>query len=491
MAKLKYKPPPRPSGIAATDDMQSIPLDVRVGMRQYLDGDLLTALRYFEDSRHPYGLIQKMRVPRQYERVEDIEFYFGRLTEAIDEFEGLDIYPCDWYDAISMYETFDLPYSGIDVTPYLVRIGKVLREKVVTKALPHLCKPIEKRKGGKVRVAYVSPHMRAHNGARWIEGWLKHRSDDIEVTLYNIGPRHWHDETSLQLARHAELYEHLQGPIHNISAHIKSREFDVIVHPAIGMSGVAYQMAALRLAPVQMTAWGHPVTSGLDTVDYYLSSDLMEPENGQDHYLENLVRLPGSGLAYPRITDGPGQKTKQDLGLPDKYLFIAQNVMKLNPQWDFLYKRVQDETGLPLAVIGGMTAGEEVIVKRRFEKVGLNTIWLPRMVRPDYLTALIGCTVSLDPPAWSGGNTTIESIHFGVPLVTLPTEFMRGRHSLCFLKQAGLERFIAKDADDYVRIASEVVKTQERIPDGAAEALYDNVEPVEALNDLFRSCKQQ
>ena len=54
----------------------------------------------------------------------------------------------------------------------------------------------------------------------------------------------------------------------------------VIIYPEVGMDRVSAQLAAQRLAPVQCNAWGHPDTSGLPTLDYYLSSDLMEPPDG-------------------------------------------------------------------------------------------------------------------------------------------------------------------------------------------------------------------
>lgn len=343
---------------------------------------------------------------------------------------------------------------------------------------------MERQEGDKVRVAYISPHMKAHNGARWIEGWVKRHAADIEVNVFNISKDH--DGMSERIGRQSHNYEQLVGEIHSIAGHFRGRKFDVIIHPAIGMSGQATQLACLNLAPVQMTAWGHPVTSGMDSLNYYLSSDYMEPVHGQSHYTERLIRLPGSGLSYPRIMDGPGKKTKEDLGLPDKYMFVAQNVMKLNPQWDHLYQAVQEATGLPIVMQAGQVDSEGTIVRERLQH--LNIVWLPRLPRPDYLTILVNAEVSLDPPAWNGGNTTIEAIYFGTPVVTLPGEFMRGRHAYCFLKEAGLERFIAKDVADYVRIVSEVVKTRERLPIGSAEMLFENEAPVHALDELFRSC---
>ena len=64
------------------------------------------------------------------------------------------------------------------------------------------------------------------------------------------------------------------------------------------MDPLAGRLAAQRLAPVQCVAWGHPETTGMPTLDYFLSSDLMEPPDGEAHYTEHLVRLPNLGLCY-------------------------------------------------------------------------------------------------------------------------------------------------------------------------------------------------
>jgi len=53
----------------------------------------------------------------------------------------------------------------------------------------------------------------------------------------------------------------------------------VLLYSEIGMDGVAAQL--LRLAPVQCNNWGHPVTSGFPSLDYFLSSALMEPEDAK------------------------------------------------------------------------------------------------------------------------------------------------------------------------------------------------------------------
>ena len=66
---------------------------------------------------------------------------------------------------------------------------------------------------------------------------------------------------------------------------------DILFYPEIGMDPLTYFLAFSRLAPVQCTTWGHPVTTGIPNMDYYISSENAEPSNAQAHYSESLVLL--------------------------------------------------------------------------------------------------------------------------------------------------------------------------------------------------------
>ena len=80
---------------------------------------------------------------------------------------------------------------------------------------------------------------------------------------------------------------------------------DALLYPEIGMDPVCAKLAALRLAPVQAVGLGHPMTTGLPTMDAFLSSALMEPEDGEDWYTEQLVRLPNLGILYEPVLRDP------------------------------------------------------------------------------------------------------------------------------------------------------------------------------------------
>ena len=76
------------------------------------------------------------------------------------------------------------------------------------------------------------------------------------------------------------------------------------------MDPITYFLAFARLAKVQCVSWGHPVTTGLTTIDYFVSHQLLEEEDpvaAQSHYSEKLILL-----SQPPTYLYPFQKYDQD-----------------------------------------------------------------------------------------------------------------------------------------------------------------------------------
>jgi predicted O-linked N-acetylglucosamine transferase (SPINDLY family) len=99
----------------------------------------------------------------------------------------------------------------------------------------------------------------------------------------------------------------------------------------------------------------------------------------------------------------------------------------------------------------------------------------------------------LDTLHWSGGNTSLDAIAMGLPIVTLPGELMRGRQSLAMLRALGLEELVARDRDDYARIATGLAGDPARRRDVVARMaarageLFDQQAPLEALAEFLES----
>ena len=78
-------------------------------------------------------------------------------------------------------------------------------------------------------------------------------------------------------------------------------------------------------------------------------------------------------------------------------------------------------------------------------------LFLPRMSGEAFDALTQKMDVLVISPGWSGGNTTLGAIEAGVPLITCPGAFMRGRHSYAMFRMMDMPSAIARDQDDMVR----------------------------------------
>jgi CRISPR-associated protein Csy1 len=230
----------------------------------------------------------------------------------------------------------------------------------------------------------------------------------------------------------------------------------------------AFALAALRLAPVQFAAWGHPVTTGHPTIDAFFSCDSMEPAGGESHYSEKLIKLPGIGTRYLRPSIPPDTE-RAAFGLPDgaTLLLCPQSLFKIHPDNDDLFARVLAGNANSLLVIfaGRHPAITDQFMRRlsrAFDRHGLAIRERVRILAPlphqDFLRINLACDAMLDTVHWSGGNTSLDALACGLPVVTLPGAYMRGRQSAGMLSLLGVPELIAANADEYVAIAQRLIE---------------------------------
>jgi len=371
---------------------------------------------------------------------------------------------------ISTSTNFYLQYQGMDDLELQCTYGDLI-QRVVSANFPHRNKPmdmLECKPGERIRIGYCSAYLRNHNGANWLLGWLRHRNkNEFEIFCYHTGKQE--DQKTSEFRVHSDHFRHTPGNLEKVCTQIVNDRLHVLVYPELGMDPQTMITAGLRLAPVQCMGWGHPITSGLKTIDYMLSSDLMEPENGQAHYIEKLIRLPNMGNCYSteqmeRLSTSPPPKSRHDFGLPEDAVlyFCSQSLFKYLPQYDLVWPEIARR--LPVARFVFVAISSVHVVRRfikRIEKAfkahNLSAsdycIMLNRQSAEDYISLNRLMDVFLDNPPWSGNNTSLTSVDCGVPIVTYPTTYMRGRHSYAILSLMGIHDTIADSLEEYIDIA--------------------------------------
>lgn len=170
--------------------------------------------------------------------------------------------------------------------------------------------------GEKIRVGYVSGCLSRHSVYKTHGAWIRRLDhEQFDVFAYFTGTLV--DECTDEARRACVRFVHDPGDLEAVAQAALADRLHVLIFLDLGMTPVLTQLAGLRLAPLQAASWGHPVTSGLPTIDYFVSSELMEPDDGQAQYTERLVRLPGIGVCCetPKIPTALLWKTRRDFGL--------------------------------------------------------------------------------------------------------------------------------------------------------------------------------
>jgi protein O-GlcNAc transferase len=326
---------------------------------------------------------------------------------------------------------------------------------------------------------------------------------EFEIFTYYTGESR--DFFTQEFITHSEhFYDFSTSSLEEICNQINENELDILVYTDIGMHARLTQLAALRLAPIQCSAWGHPVTTGLPTIDYFLSCDHMEPENAQEHYLEALIRLPNIGVAYDKPKLPYNHMQRDDFGIrSDATVYLScQSVFKYLPQYDYIFPRIVGR--VPKAQLVFVDPPAQTLVskfkqriKTAFEQHHLDyeeyCLFLPRQDREGYVNLNLVSNIFLDTLGWSGGNTSLEAIAYGLPVVTFPGKFMRGRQSYGFLKFIEVTDTIASSEDDYIEIAVRLgldCQWRDEILQKMANRqhlLFEDKQCVEALEDFYRS----
>ncbi|MDY6900212.1 MAG: tetratricopeptide repeat protein [Cyanobacteriota bacterium] len=178
---------------------------------------------------------------------------------------------------------------------------------------PHL-QPNEK-----IRIGFISGCFHRHSVWKIpMKGWVENLDrSQFELFAYHTNTTLKHDSETAVAGKAFDKF--IKGPleIEKWAEIIQKDRLHAIIFPEFGMDPIALKLGCLKLAPIQMTSWGHPDTSGLPTIDYYLSSELMEPENAQENYTEKLVKLPNLSIYYQSQAITPLKVTKKDIGISD------------------------------------------------------------------------------------------------------------------------------------------------------------------------------
>jgi predicted O-linked N-acetylglucosamine transferase (SPINDLY family) len=428
-------------------------------------------------------------LPPIYNSMEDLHDWRKRLTENIRQLRE---------DRITQDLTcepamplFFLAYQGLNDRD-------IQREMACIYSAPRNTAPAPGGGQPKIQVGFLSCHLKQHTIGHLMRGLIANLSrKDFSVTVLSAGRNH--DGTVQFIRQHADRYVELPQDLEAARRVIAQQGLDVLFYTDIGMDPTAYSLAFSRLAPVQCVTWGHPSTTGINTIDYFLSSELLESDQAEQHYTETLVRLKSLPIYYYRPALPSPVKDRAYFGLDTAAHVYAcpQSLFKFHPDFDEILGSVLRADPLATIVLihGRSRHWDELLVKRFSRTIPdvLERIrFLPPQPRDDFLSLNAVADVLLDPVHFGGGNTTYEGLALGIPIVTLPSPLLRGRITLALYKQMGMLDCVVTNAAEYIKLAVKLgtdpdyrAMIRSKIL-AANEVLYENPKGVRELEQFFQ-----
>ena len=396
----------------------------------------------------------------------DLESWLG--TRTLDLRDAL---------TVAQQQFFYLTYQEMSNRSLLERYraasaARLAKFEQLTPARAKIPQVTAERVSPRFKLGFVSAHVHDHSVYNAIlRGWLRHLDHDrFELALFSVSQKR--DAMSREAATWVDHVETGAKPIVDWARMIRDRDLDALIFPEIGMNETTLALAGLRLARRQFAAWGHPETSGLPTIDGYLSAELFEPPEADAHYTESLLRLPNLGVHCLPYGISSTSIDLERLGIRrDGPLLLCAGVpFKYRPQDDATLVEIARRLGRCTFVffqheVAELSRKLRARITTAFRKAGLDPsqhlVWIPWQPREAFFALLRQADVYLDTIGFSGFNTMMQAVECHLPCVTYEGRFMRGRLGSGILRRLGVSELVAIDKQQYVDIAVKLAANPE------------------------------
>ncbi|HMD54065.1 MAG TPA: tetratricopeptide repeat protein [Phycisphaerae bacterium] len=384
----------------------------------------------------------------------------GRIDEAIDAYRTCSQIRPDLAQVHSNYVYNLLFHPDYDDQKTHIELEEWNRRHAVP--LKNFIQPFANRPDPerRLRIGYVSPDFRRH-----VIGWnllpllQQHDRKMFEIFCYsNVAKPDeftqrfhglsdgWRDITTIDDQRAAQM--------------IRQDGIDILVDLAMHMAGNRLLVFARKPAPIQVTFMGYPGTTGLETMDYRLTDQYLDPPEPQEaFYTEQSIRLPDTFWCYSsqneesKPNDLPAIKNGfVTFGCLNNFCKVNDGVLKL---WARVLSAIPHSRLMVLAPKGQVRRqslsklGRDGIASERIEFMDFQ----PRL---EYLNTYHRIDIGLDTQPYNGHTTSLDSLWMGVPVVTLIGKTEVGRAGWSQLCNVGLQELAARTPEEYVNIAAKL-----------------------------------
>lgn len=331
----------------------------------------------------------------------------------------------------------------------------------VASIVPCTCDDINRDPERKLRIGYVSPDFRGHCVIHFLRPLLEsHDRGRFTLVGYGNVPPHCRDEITGQMQDLFDLFRDIWDQDDaSVVQQIRADRIDILIDLSGHTPHHRLALFAAKPAPVQVTYLGYPGTTGLHTMDYRLTDNVLDPPGGGRHYSESLLRLDSGFACYrapefaPPVSDAPFER--------QGHITFGSfaGAAKHNPKVVSLWAEVLRRTPGSRLLLRFQGADQGVIqqqCRKAFSRCGVDAERIEfGDIRSfvEHLAQYAQIDVALDTFPWSSHTTLCEALWMGVPVVTLAGDSSASQMGASVLRSLGRPQWIASESESYVDIA--------------------------------------
>jgi protein O-GlcNAc transferase len=334
---------------------------------------------------------------------------------------------------------------------------------------------IDRSPDRRLRVGYLSPDLREHSVAYFLEPLLEHRDPaTVETFCYHVGSSN--DTVTARLRSRSDHWHDLFGaPDETLYQRISTDKIDILFDLAGHTAGNKLSVMALRPAPVQASYIGYPNTTGLPQMTARFVDEPTDPQGAESLATERLIRLSPCFLCYrpsaeaPPVTEPPSLRTPHS-ALRTLTFGSFNSLAKLSPTTIALWSRLLHELPGSRLMLKGKGLADPAVGSRFLERFASHGIAKDRLdlvsqmtSTPEHLGAYSRVDIALDPFPYNGTTTTCEALWMGVPVISLVGRTHAARVGLSLLSAIGLPEFAAPTPEAYLETAKRVAADPSRL----------------------------
>ena len=207
----------------------------------------------------------------------------------------------------------------------------------------------------KRRIGLISAHLKWHSVGRLLHGVFTNLATSSQFDLFFIFVGdHDQSNSNIDFTKTLDAAHHIHLNPNDFKSNqqtLTQLNLDVLIFSDLNLDSATTFLAYGRYARVQIGFWGHPVSSMLDSMDYFVGSELWA-KKGEDHSFGEQVILFDSMTTH--FAEPPIATTPYIPRYPNNTLYLcAQTIMKLNPLFDPVFNEIlQSDHNSVIVLIG-------------------------------------------------------------------------------------------------------------------------------------------